>query len=109
MKKWLFTTFNFAILNLKKLQKALEIFERAAQRGSAKGLYELGQMYSNGYAGLTRDFGKKMECCLKAAAQKPYVSKDGRILPNAGVAQAENSIAVSYKDGMGVDQVVSTL
>jgi TPR repeat protein len=96
----------FALLNV---QKALEIYERAARRGSAKGLYTLGQMYSNGYAGLTRDFGKKMECCLKAAAQKPYVSKDGRILPNPGVAEAENSIAISYKDGIGVDQVVVAL
>jgi TPR repeat protein len=90
--------------NVNKEQEALKIFELAAQRGSAEGLYNLGLMYFNGKAGIARDLFKAREHFLKAADQKPFIKFKELILPNVGVADAENYIAMSYRDGMGVDQ-----
>ncbi len=77
--------------------KALKVYESAAQRGSAEGLYNLALMYFNGKAGLARDFFKARDYCLKAAAQRPFINFHGTIMPNAGVAEAENNIAMSYR------------
>lgn len=90
--------------NPREEMKAFAIFENAAKRGSAEGLYNVSLMYKNGQAGLARDLLKSREYCLKAASQKPYVKFQDKILKNIGVAEAETSIAISYRDGLGVDQ-----
>lgn len=85
-------------------QKALEIFESAAKRGSAEGLYNLASMHLDGKAGLARDPRKWFDLCCKAADQKPYMAVLDDVLPNTGVAEAENAIGVAYRDGLSVDQ-----
>jgi TPR repeat protein len=91
-------------INIENEMRALKVYEVAAQKGSANGLYNLSQMYFNGKAGLARDFVKGIEYSLKAADQKPFISFQGSIIPNIGVAEAENQIAMCYRDGMGVDE-----
>jgi TPR repeat protein len=90
--------------NPREEMKAFAIFENAAKRGNAEGLYNVSLMYQRGQAGLTRDLLKAREYCLKAASQKPYVKFQGQIFKNVGVAEAETSIAINYRDGLGVDQ-----
>ena len=86
-------------------QKALKIFERAAKLGSAEGLYNVALMYKNAQAGLVQDIPKALKLCHEAASQKPYHRIAGSIMPNVGMAQAETFIGISYRDGLGVDQV----
>ena len=82
----------------------MEIFEKTANMGSADGLYNFGVMYFRGMAGLDRDFVRAKEYFLRAAAQKPFVGFQDVIMPNLGVAEAENLIAITYRDGIGVDE-----
>ncbi|PAA81453.1 hypothetical protein BOX15_Mlig024716g1, partial [Macrostomum lignano] len=87
-------------------QKALKIFESAAKRGSAEGLYNMALMYKDGMAGLAVNPKKYLDLCRKAAEQKPYlkVKTIGTVLRNIGVAEAENAVAMAYRDGLAVDQ-----
>ncbi len=86
-------------------KEALRLFEAAAARGYADGLYNVGIMRKNGSAGLPRDFERALEYLNKAANQKPYIRVfQGVVQPNIGVAQAENGIGIYYRDGLAVDQ-----
>ena len=63
-------------------------------------------MYKNGLAGLAVNYVKARELCLKAAEQKAYIKlPSNKVIPNSGVAEAENFIGMSYQIGMGVDKV----
>ncbi|PAA81454.1 hypothetical protein BOX15_Mlig016935g1, partial [Macrostomum lignano] len=87
-------------------QKALEIFKSTANRGSAEGLYNMALMHKDGMAGLSRNPERYLELCRRTAEQKPYLKLEGSntVLANIGVAEAENSIAMAYRDGFTVDQ-----
>jgi len=85
-------------------EKAFAIFEAAAKKGSAEGLYNVARFYSEGKGGLPRDFPKTVEMCRKAASQKAYIRFKEQILPNVGVAEAEAFLGNCYRDGRGVDQ-----
>jgi hypothetical protein len=63
-------------------------------------------MYKNGLAGLAVNYVKARELCLKAAEQKAYLKRPtNEVIPNLGVAEAENFIGMSYQFGMGVAKV----
>jgi len=85
-------------------EKALKIFEAAAKKGSAEGLYNVARFYSEGKGGLSRDFQKSVEMCRKAASQKAFTRFKGTIMPNVGVAAAEALLGNCYRDGRGVDK-----
>ncbi len=86
-------------------KKALNLFEEAAARGYAEGLYNVGVMYKDGSAGLPRDFERALEYFHKAAGQRPYLRVfQGVVQPNLGVAEAETIIGIHYRDGLAVDQ-----
>ena len=87
-----------------KEQEALKIFESAAKVGSAEGLYNTALMHRYAKAGLPQDIQRAKELYFKAAAQKPFIQIEGMILAHRGVAEAENSIAIMYRDGLGVDK-----
>jgi len=84
-------------------RKAFEIFEAAAKKGNADGLYNMALFYSEGKAGLPRDFYKAVELCRKAAGQKAFIRLKETIIPNAGVAEAECFLGNCYREGRGVD------
>ncbi|PAA75023.1 hypothetical protein BOX15_Mlig019947g1 [Macrostomum lignano] len=87
-------------------KKALEIYQSAAERGSAEGLYNMAVMFKEGLAGWSKNPKKYFELCHEAAAQKPYLktTRADIVFPNIGVAEAENAIAMAYRDGFNVDQ-----
>jgi len=69
-------------------------------------LSSLGMMYKNGLAGLAVDYVRARELCLEAAEQKAYLKRPtNEVIPNLGVAEAENFIGMSYQIGMGVAKV----
>jgi len=84
--------------------KAFNIFEAAAKKESADGLYNVARFYSQGKAGLPRDFNKAIELCRKAASQKPFIRYKETLTENVGVAAAEAFLGNCYRDGRGVDQ-----
>jgi len=86
------------------LTKAFDIFEAAAKKGSAEGLYNVATFYSEGKAGLPRDFYKAVELGRKAASQKAFIRFKEKLFPNVGVAEAECFLGDCYRDGRGVDQ-----
>ncbi|PAA54040.1 hypothetical protein BOX15_Mlig026018g1 [Macrostomum lignano] len=90
--------------NFAEEQRALRIFQSIATRGCANGLYNLAVMYKDGRAGLARDSKKYINLCHQAAGQKPYLDDGSAIFRNVGVAEAENSIGMAYRDGLTVDQ-----
>ncbi|CAF1672082.1 unnamed protein product [Rotaria magnacalcarata] len=98
------------IKRLYKLQKPeletriVEMCEEASRLGNAEALYNQGINYGEGgYGGLLRDFSQKILYFQKAAAQKPYCRLSNYVIHNPGVAEAENGLGVSYRDGSGCD------
>jgi len=85
-------------------KKAFKVFEAAAKKGSAQGLYNMALFYDEGKGGLPRDFHKAMELCRKAARQKAFYRFKEKMLPNLGVAEAECFLGICYSCGQGVDQ-----
>ena len=85
-------------------EKAFEIFEAAAKKGSAEGLYNMARFYSEGKAGLPRNFDKAIKLSRKAASQKAFIRVKEMMIPNIGVAEAESILGNCYRDGRGVDQ-----
>jgi len=85
-------------------RKAFDIFEAAAKKGSAEGLYNMALFFSQGKGGLTRDFYKAIDLCRKAAGQKAFIQFKEDLLPNLGVADAESFIGNCYRQGQGVDR-----
>ncbi len=86
--------------------EALGLFEAAAARGYAEGLYNVGLMYRDGSAELPRDFERALEYFHKAAKQPPYIKVllGPFVHPNRGVAQSENCIGVFCRDGLAGNQ-----
>ncbi len=87
------------------LRQATKFYEEAAQAGSAEGLYNLGVLYNAGRGGFLRDFGRAASLFRQACSQKAFwhiEGSDGYVV-NVGVAEAENSIGVMFRDGIGVD------
>ena len=87
-------------------QKAMKIFEMTAKQGSAEGLYNLAIFYKDGTAGLARDLMKAKKLFEEAVSQKPYVQVGKKVMPNVGVAEAECTMGILYRDGLGVDKNV---
>ena len=85
-------------------KKALEFFERAAQNGNPRALYQLGLMHYEGKAELAEDPFSAVKLWKRAAAHKPFFEKNGEIFPNEGVASSENAIGNAFRDGKGVEQ-----
>jgi TPR repeat protein len=87
------------------LKLAVRAYEEAAHIGSAEGMYNLAILYEKGQGGLVRDFARKLEYLGRAIAQKPFVELAGssKVFANIGVAEAENAMGVSYREGAGVD------
>jgi len=85
-------------------EKAFKMFESAAKKGSADGLYYLSTFYCEGKAGLPRDFYKAYKLCRKAARQKAFIRFQDLLIPNQGVAEAELFLGDCYRDGRGVDR-----
>ena len=85
-------------------RKAFTLFQEAGERGNAEGLYNVAMMYKRGQGGLPRDFSKQREYCKRAAAQKPFLKFNDIIVLNIGVAEAENSLGIDYRDGTGCDR-----
>jgi len=85
-------------------EQAFKIFESGAEKGSAFGLLNMALFYSEGKAGLPRDFYKATELFRKAALQKPFIRFQDNIIPNQGVTEAECFLGNCYRDGRGVDR-----
>lgn len=56
--------------------QAVKWMQKAAQQGDANGQYHLGQMYSEGYAGLPKDDSQALEWFRKAAEQGHPFAQD---------------------------------
>jgi len=85
-------------------EKAFKMFESAAKKGSAQGLFNMALFYTHGKGGLPRDFPKAVELCRKAASQKAFIRFQEMVMPNEGVSQSESFLAICYRDGRGVDK-----
>ncbi len=83
-------------------KKAVELFEEAMENGNAEAMYNLGVFYGNGDIGMI-DYSRMLRYYNMAASQKPFYKMNEKFLENLGVAQAENGIGNSYRDGRGVD------
>jgi TPR repeat protein len=86
-------------------KQATKFYEEAAQAGSAEGLYNLGVLHNAGRGGFLRDFGRAASLFRQACSQKAFWHIEGsdRYMINVGVAEAENSFGVMFRDGTGVD------
>tara|TARA_R110002050_G_scaffold74115_2_gene159209 strand:- start:87 stop:932 length:846 start_codon:yes stop_codon:yes gene_type:complete len=86
------------------IQQAAAFYEKAAKRGSAEGMYNLAIYISEGCGGRDRDFSLAMDYIKQAVRQKAFLRVPGNsLLPNIGVAEAENFMGNSYREGRGVD------
>jgi TPR repeat protein len=72
--------------------EARDLYEKAADKGSADAISSLGYIHKNGL-GVRRDYAKARAFYEKAAA--------------AGSAAAMNNLGVLYRDGLGVDKSVA--
>jgi uncharacterized protein len=89
----------------KDLNKAIEMYTKAAKEGSAEALYNLGTFYGSGRGEIVLDYARMLECFEKAAAQKPYLKLlNKQLIANTGVAESMNALGTSYRDGRGVDK-----
>jgi predicted Zn-dependent protease len=68
--------------------KAREWFEKAAERGDARGMHNLGVLYENGY-GVAQDYGKAREWFEKAADKGDAAAK--AVLENVSILAAEDA------------------
>ncbi len=73
----------------KDYKKAVEWYQKGANKGHARSQFRLGWMYRNGF-GVTQDNVKAAEWYEKAAIQ--------------GEASAQGSLAIMYENGYGVQQ-----
>jgi TPR repeat protein len=71
----------------KDLEKAAELYQKAANRGHARAQLHLGSLYESGL-GVTKDLGKAVELYQKAADQ--------------GMTPAQNNLGLLYENGQGV-------
>lgn len=70
-------------------ERALRLYERAAEKGHAAALFNIGTMYENG-RGIAPDFAEAMRWYRRAAEQ--------------GVGKAQNNIGAMFAYGRGVPQ-----
>ena len=84
-------------------RKAFQIFEEVANKGSAEGIFNVGQYFLHGDV-VPRDFARAIECFRKAAKQECwYRIESALLLPNIGVRESYLALGNAYRDGSGVD------
>ncbi len=91
---------------IEREKKALKLFEQAAAKGCPEGLFNVALMYSEGQAGLARDFKRSLDLFHQVVREhKPYVKimPIGFVEHHLGVAEAENMISLRFRDGLGVE------
>eukprot|EP00026_Physarum_polycephalum_P002467 Phypoly_transcript_02474.p1 GENE.Phypoly_transcript_02474~~Phypoly_transcript_02474.p1 ORF type:complete len:892 (+),score=143.23 Phypoly_transcript_02474:206-2677(+) len=88
------------ILGFKQdMGEAKRLYLKAAEKGSAEAMYNLGCFYANGYCGPI-DLKRAVEWWHKAALQEFRV--EGH--ENIGVKEAESALGSAYLDGLGIEQ-----
>jgi TPR repeat protein len=83
---------NIAItyFNNKNYAESVKWFTKASESGNATAQYNLGNMYSDGVGGLTKDLTEAVKWYSKAAEQ--------------GYGFAQNNLGIAYENGQGVKQ-----
>eukprot|EP00742_Colponemidia_sp_Colp-10_P011747 GILJ01013098.1.p1 GENE.GILJ01013098.1~~GILJ01013098.1.p1 ORF type:complete len:1171 (+),score=101.33 GILJ01013098.1:479-3514(+) len=86
------------------IQKAIRFYEEAAALNDAEALFNLGVILIEGRFGTKPNPYKAKEYLERAAAMSPYLMLAGKVkMMNLGVALAQNSLGISYREGRGVD------
>lgn len=86
-----------------KVVEALASYERAIAMGNAEAMYNAALLMKPSRRTVVVDAGRALQLLRRAAAEPPGFILGDRWLPNLGVAEAENGLGCSYRDGDGVD------
>lgn len=85
------------------LVAAVAEYQRAADEGNAAAMYNAGVLLKPSSGNALTDPTCALSLLQRAAAEPPGWRMGGRYIQNLGVAEAENALGVSYRDGDGVD------
>ncbi|KAG4071231.1 hypothetical protein HA402_008966 [Bradysia odoriphaga] len=88
-------------------EQAANRFGKAASKGSANGMYNLGVLLLEG-KGIKRNAQRGIDMLRQAAAQPSFIVEDNKKLKNEGVSEAKHALGLSYYEGTGVSKNIKT-